>query len=82
MTDLLPLPEDALAHSRIAEEYHRFQSLIRQRHVMALLRIGREIMPFDTASHIIGVHNVALHAGILARQAGLPVDQRRNIDSS
>ena len=74
LTDLLPLPEGAIAESRVAEEYGRFQALVEEKRLMALLRIGRECMPFDTASHIIGVHNVALHAAILARAAGLPVD--------
>jgi len=74
LTDLLPVPEGALADSRIAAEYARFQELVQRCHLMALLRLGRECMPFDTASHVIGVHNVALHAGILAAQAGLPVD--------
>jgi len=74
LTDLTPVPEDALAESRVAEEYGKFQTLIRQTHLMALLRLGRECMPFDTASHIIGVHNVALHGGLLARAAGLQVD--------
>ncbi len=74
MTDLLPVPEDQAARSRVAAEYVKFRTLVRQCHLMALLRTGRACMPFDTASHIIGVHNVALHGGILARQAGLPVD--------
>ena len=74
LTDLLPLPEGAISESRVAEEYGRFQALVEEKRLMALLRIGRECMPFDTASHIIGVHNVALHAAILARAAGLPVD--------
>jgi len=71
LTDLLEVPE---GESRVAEEYSAFQTLIKERHLMALLRIGRACMPFDTASHIIGVHNVALHAGILAQKAGLTVD--------
>jgi len=74
LTDLLPVPEEAFADSRTAEEYHRFRQAVDACHLMALLRLGREIMPFDTMSHIIGVHNVALQVGILARQAGLPVD--------
>ena len=74
MTDLIPVPEDQIAKSRVRAEYEKFQVLVRQVHLMALLRIGRACMPFDTASHIIGVHNVALHAGILAKKAGLPVD--------
>ena len=38
------------------------------------MRIGKEIMPFDPASHTIGVHNVALHTAIMAVKAGIPVD--------
>lgn len=74
MTDLLPVPEEALAKSRIASEYGKFRELVRDCHLMALLRLGRACKPFDMASHVIGVHNVALHAGILADKAGLPVD--------
>lgn len=39
-----------------------------------LMRIGREIMPFDPASHTIGVHHVAVHMARQALQAGIPVD--------
>ena len=74
LTDLLTLSDEQKKATRVAEEYARFQALVRQKHLMALLRIGRACMPFDTASHIIGVHNVAVHAGILAEKAGLPVD--------
>ena len=73
-TDLLALPDASLTESRTAQEYARFHQIVEQQHLMALLRLGREIMPFDIMSHIIGVHNVALRVGILARQAGLPVD--------
>ena len=73
-TDLLALPDVSLTESRTAQEYARFHQIVEQQHLMALLRLGREIMPFDIMSHIIGVHNVALRVGILARQAGLPVD--------
>lgn len=74
MTDLLAVPSESLPQSRIQAEYSRFQTLVARSHLMALLRIGRVCMPFDTASHVIGVHNVALHAGLLAQKAGLPVD--------
>ncbi len=74
MTDLLEVPGEAVTQSRVAEEYRRFRTLVRSSRLMETLRIGRACMPFDTASHIIGVHNVALHAAILAWRAGLPVD--------
>ena len=74
LTDLLAVPPEQAARSRVAGEYEKFLKLVQDSHLMALLRIGRACMPFDTASHIIGVHNVALHAGLLAQKAGLDVD--------
>ena len=72
LTDLLPLEESE--PSRFSAEYRQFCAMVRRQHLMALLRIGREIQPFDPASHTIGVHNVALHTGIFCKKAGLPVD--------
>ncbi len=74
LLDLLPVPEEALAHSRVRDQYLRFDQAVAESHLVALMRIGREIMPFDPASHTIGVHNVALHTAKLACKAGIPVD--------
>ncbi len=72
LTDLYPFDE-ALS-SRVKEEYERFRLAIAQSHFLTTLRIGREIMPFDAASHTIGVRNVAVHTALMAQQVGLPVD--------
>ena len=74
LLDLLPLEEGDITGSRVEEQYRRFLDQVRTDHVAALLTLGRELMPFDPASHTIGVHNVALHIGILAKRAGLDVD--------
>ena len=74
LTDLIPVPEDALAGSRVAAEYARFTACVQRDHIPALLRLTREAGAIDPASHIIGVHNLALHTAILARRAGLAVD--------
>ncbi len=74
LSDLLGFDEAALQSSRVTEEYQRFGRAVQQGHVMALLRISREVRPFDLASHVIGVHNVAMHTAIMASKAGLPVD--------
>ena len=74
LLDLIPLDPSSLSGSRVEDRYPRFAAAVADSHLLALLRIGREIMPFDPASHTIGVHNVALHTGMLAAQAGLPVD--------
>lgn len=72
LTDLLQLNAEQQSDTKV--EYERFLNAIGNAHFMALLRLGRELQPFDPASHTIGVHNVALHTAILAKQAGFPVD--------
>lgn len=74
LTDVLRFPADALHHSRVTEEYGRYRRAVVSAHVLPLMRISREIRPFDPASHTIGVHNVALHTAILADRAGIAVD--------
>ena len=71
--DLLPLPEEALAGSRVEAQYRLFRQAVREDHVLAVMRLGMETTPFDPASHTIGVHNIALHTAILAKKAGFPV---------
>ncbi len=74
LLDLLTVDEACIPGSRVAEQYRRFLKAKAESHWMALMRIGREIMPFDPASHTIGVHNLALHTGRMAAKAGIPVD--------
>lgn len=74
LTDLIALTPDECAYSRVAAEYRTFARAVAESHDLALMRIGREIQPFDPASHTIGVHNVAVHTAKLAAQAGMKVD--------
>ncbi len=74
MTDLLPLEDSAQKESRVAVQYERFCDAAAKAHFMALLRISREVRPFDPASHTIAVHNVAVHTAVMAKKAGLKVD--------
>ena len=74
LTDVLRFEEEALHRSRVAKEYARYRRAIVAAHVLPLMRISREIRPFDPASHTIGVHNVALHTAIMADKAGIAVD--------
>ena len=74
LTDILRFDESALKKSRVAGEYARFHEAVEAEHVLPLMRISREVRPFDPASHTIGVHNVALHTAIMADKAGLNVD--------
>ena len=74
LTDLLPFDNSLCEESRIREEYARFEFAVQDSRFVLTLRLGREVMPFDPASHTIGVRNVALHTALMAKKAGLPVD--------
>ena len=64
-------PEDG---SRVADELPAFHAALHASHFVTILRIGRELLPFDAASHTIGVHNIATLTAQCAKEAGLPVD--------
>ena len=64
-------PEDG---SRVADELPAFHAALHASHFVTMLRIGRELLPFDAASHTIGVHNIATLTAQCAKEAGLPVD--------
>ena len=74
LLDLHWANEEELASSRLRTEYASFRELMTRDHFPTLLRIGRDCMPFDPASHTIGVNNVAVHAARLAKEAGIQVD--------
>ena len=64
-------PEDG---SRVADELPAFHAALHASHFVTMLRIGRELLLFDAASHTIGVHNIATLTAQCAKEAGLPVD--------
>ena len=72
LTDLLPI--DPALDTHIPEEYARFCLAAEDSHFLLTLRLSRELMPFDAASHTIGVRNVAVRTALAAHEAGLPVD--------
>ena len=73
-TDFAFLSPEELESSNYAQEYARFVRLFGSQRMMELMRIGREIKPFDTLGHIAGVHHIAMHVGRQIAQAGLPID--------
>lgn len=58
------------------EEYQQFLQCFADGYVYELMRIGREIMPFDMLAHVAGVHMVAMHITRQLFAAGVPVDLR------
>lgn len=65
---------EELTNSPYLEQYIRFLTAFQQEYVYELMRIGREVMPFDTLAHVAGVHHIAMHVGRQLAKAGVPVD--------
>ncbi len=74
LLDYIPVTMAEIEKSPIAEQCARFSESIKRSGYRELLRIGREIMPFDPAGHTFGVRYVALHMARQAETCGLPVD--------
>ena len=74
LTDIGLMDEAALSRSRIAPEYRRFVEAVDAARYIMLMRLTREIRPFDALSHTAGVHYMATLAAMQAEAAGLPVD--------
>ena len=66
--------EEELSHSGVAEEYRRFLRRFREEYIYELLRLGREVTPFQTLDHIAGVHHVAMQVARAFRSAGGLID--------
>jgi hypothetical protein len=74
LSDIPSLTEAELSCSLIRDEHERFCRAIAASRFVTLMRLGREAMPFDPASHPIGVHSLALHMARQAKMAGMTVD--------
>lgn len=74
LQDVCAPTEEELRASRVAGEYARFQEAVEGSRYLLLLRMARSVLPYDPASHIIGVQNVAVRMARQAVQCGLPVD--------
>jgi nicotinic acid mononucleotide adenylyltransferase len=74
LLDYRPVTKDELEASPVAAQCERFLQVIRKSGYRELLRIGREIMPFDPAGHTFGVRHIAVRIARQAARAGMPVD--------
>ena len=74
LLDYLPLLQEELDASAVRAQCVLFAEAMKKSCYRELLRIGKEIMPFDPAGHTFGVRHVAVHTARQAKQAGLPVD--------
>ncbi len=57
-----------------AEEYKRFLAAFRGEFIYELMRLGDEVTPYRTLSHIAGVHHIALTVARGVREAGEEID--------
>ena len=74
LSDFYIATDEEMERSWVRSQYEIFKAQIQCARFRELLRIGRDILPFDPASHTIGVHHVAVYAARQAALAGLPVD--------
>ena len=74
LLDYLPPSFEELEASAVKDQCVLFAEAMKRSNYRELLRIGKEIMPFDPAGHTFGVRHVASHTAKQAKLAGLPVD--------
>lgn len=74
LTDIDLATAEEQARSRVKSEYSALRRTLSGQHFIELLRMGRELGPFDALSHTAGVHNVALHIARGAYLKNIPVD--------
>ncbi len=74
LLDVQLLSEEEYRRCDTAREYHRFLSAWREEYLYELMRLGMEITPFRTLSHIAGVHYIAMTAARGLEEAGVEVD--------
>ena len=56
------------------EEYQRFLDCFEAQYIYELMRIGREVMPFDMLAHVAGVHYISMHIARQLHKVKIPVD--------
>ena len=74
MMDFRFLTEEEYVQCDHAREYRRLLKYWREEFVYELMRLGMEVSPYKTLSHIAGVHYVAMTAARGLEEAGEEVD--------
>lgn len=74
MMDFQFLTEEEYESCDKAREYRRFLAAWRGEFLYELMRLGLEVTPFKTLSHISGVHYIAMTAARGLAEAGVEVD--------
>lgn len=74
MLDFQFLSEEEYSRCGNAKEYRRLMNAWREEYLYELMRLGMEVTPYKTLSHIAGVHYVAMIAARGLKEAGVEVD--------
>ena len=74
MLDFDFLPEEVYASCDCGREYTRFLTAWKREYIYELMRLGSEVTPFGTLSHIAGVHYIAATVAGGLQWAGVSVD--------
>ena len=72
--DFALLPEEEYRNCDRAGEYGRFVREFGNQYIYEMMRLNREATPFETLSHIAGVHHVAMTVARGLHKAGVPID--------
>lgn len=73
-SDLKFLKSEELVKNEHYMEYQKLKDVADELYMYELVKISREIMPFDLYSHISGVHYISTHCGRQLAMMGKPVD--------
>lgn len=74
MLDFQFLSEEEYGRCNNAKEYRRLMNAWREESIYELMRLGLEVTPYKTLSHISGVHYIAMIAARGLKNAGVEVD--------
>ena len=74
LMDLQFLSEEEFSSCDHGKEYRRLMTAWREEFLYELMRLGLEVTPFKTLSHIAGVHYIAMTAARGLVEAGVEVD--------
>ncbi len=72
--DFAFLPQEEYESCDHAQEYRRFLDAFREEFVYELMRLGDEVTPYRTLSHIAGVHHIAMTVARGLREADGEID--------
>lgn len=66
--------EEEMRNSPYEAQYFKFLTCFQDQYIYELMRIGREVTPFDALAHVAGVHYISMHVGRQLAKANVPVD--------